>query len=219
MKSNILSIETSGAACSIAISQDDRILCEYGIYVFNKHDKLLAELIRRALNDVDLSVENLDAVAISAGPGSFTGLRIGAALAKGLCYGGSPKLIAIPTLEALAYNAYLHSNLKNYNEIAAVIPSHKNLIYFQQFDINCVPVNGVIVMPVEEVLFDLENTFVCGPATDKLSLTKNDNFDIPRASFISKLANNKFQKGIFDDAEQFSPMYVQEFIPKQKSGE
>jgi tRNA threonylcarbamoyl adenosine modification protein YeaZ len=146
-KKYILSIESSGKVCGIALLSFENnrlnfennnfennniltnfeLLSEYNIYVGNKHDRFLAELCHRILNDNDLRVDDLSGVAVSIGPGSFTGLRIGSALAKGLCFTvdeenevdekneenktHSIKLIAVPTLKALAYrvNEFLKS--------------------------------------------------------------------------------------------------------------
>ena len=102
----ILSLETSGKTCGVAISRDNEIIAEKAIYEHNTHDRLLAKSVNELLDDVKLDINDLDAVALSAGPGSFTGLRIGAALAKGLCFDNKIKFIPVPTLESIAYSAY-----------------------------------------------------------------------------------------------------------------
>ena len=135
-KNYILSLETSGVTCGVAISNGKNILAEYSIYMSNQHDRLLAELTRRILKDVGISLNDLSAVAVSAGPGSFTGLRIGAALAKGLCYDGNPKFIAIPTLSAFAYHSHELAELTDSKRIIAAISSHKDLMYYQIFSLN-----------------------------------------------------------------------------------
>lgn len=209
----ILSIETSGNVCSVSISKDSDIMIEQNIYLFNKHDKLLAEMIRRTLNDVDMKIESLDAVAVSSGPGSFTGLRIGAAIAKGICYGEHPKLIAVPTLSSLAYSASRNANLSLYDDITAVIPSHKKLIYSQKFNKAGKSISEIEITEIDNFKYD-NNSFICGPGKEKLSLSINRHFDIPKASLISELAFEMYKSGIFEKSEDFSPMYVQEFIPK-----
>lgn len=214
MKEYILSLETSGNVCSVAISKGNEILLESGIFMFNKHDKLLSEMIRRALSDTDITISELNAVAVSAGPGSFTGLRIGAAVAKGICFDDQPKLIGVPNLNALAYNASLYADLNKYSDIIAVIPSHKELLYLQKFDKNGNPLSEITIQRIDETKPD-ENSFVCGPAKAKLGLELNELFDLPGSRMIAKSAFKLFKEDKFDDAEDFSPMYVQEFVPKK----
>lgn len=209
----ILSIETSGNICSVSVSNDNEIINEQNIYLFNKHDKLLAEMIRRSLNDVDLEIKNLDAVAISAGPGSFTGLRIGAAIAKGICFGKNPRMIAVPTLSSISFNASINADLSNYDDIVAVIPSHKKLIYSQKFDKSGNSISDIDISEIDD--FNYENkSFICGPGKSKLGLPLNTLFDYPKSSFVSLLAFKLYNENKFINSEEFSPMYIQEFIPK-----
>jgi len=166
----ILSIESTGKICSVALfsfnenaNEKYELISEYSIFVGNKHDKFLAELCNRILTDNELTVNDLSAVAVSVGPGSFTGLRIGVALAKGLCFdysenyncdseencsisekNNSIKLIAVPTLKALSFrvgeflNFFNDSkfNFNKYFQVLSVIPSHSDLVYEQLFDAN-----------------------------------------------------------------------------------
>jgi len=142
----ILAIETSGKICSVALTElapgiitPDKIVCnpiaEYTLYVGNKHDQFCAELCHRIIKDNELSFEELDAVAVSIGPGSFTGLRVGVSVAKGLCYHlkdssveARPKLLAVPTMNALVFNVDLD------RKVLAIIPSHNNFVYYQVFN-------------------------------------------------------------------------------------
>ena len=101
---NILGIDSSGLVASVALQSDDKLVGEYTIHNKKTHSQTLLPMIHDMLEMADVSVKELDAIAIASGPGSFTGLRIGAATAKGLGGALSIPLIAVPTLEGLAYN-------------------------------------------------------------------------------------------------------------------
>ena len=101
----ILGIETSTPVCSIALSCNEQVLVEHTLELGTHHSERLQPLIERALQDAGLSLTDLDGVAVAAGPGSFTGLRIGMGLAKGLCLGTGLKFMRISTLECMALGA------------------------------------------------------------------------------------------------------------------
>ena len=98
---NILGIDSSGLVASVALQSDDKLVGEYTIHNKKTHSQTLLPMIHDMLEMADVSVKELDAIAIASGPGSFTGLRIGAATAKGLGGALSIPLIAVPTLEGL----------------------------------------------------------------------------------------------------------------------
>ncbi len=102
-KEYLLAIETSGDTCAVGISQGDYLLYECGISVKNIHSKVLARLIENGLNFTGIKAEELAGIVISAGPGSFTGLRIGYAVAKGLAHPLQIPIIEIPTTDVWAY--------------------------------------------------------------------------------------------------------------------
>lgn len=100
----ILSIDSSTPIAGIAVADGEKLLGEVMINTKNTHSEKLMPMIERLLQELQLSVQQLDAIAVTQGPGSFTGLRIGMATAKGLAQGAGKKLIAVPTLDCLAYN-------------------------------------------------------------------------------------------------------------------
>lgn len=101
----ILGIETSTPVCSVAIACGDRVLVEYTLELGTHHSERLQPMIELALREADLRVGDLDGVGVAAGPGSFTGLRIGMGTAKGLCRGGQLNLVCVPTLAGMAFGA------------------------------------------------------------------------------------------------------------------
>lgn len=215
MKDYILAIETSGNNCSIAISEKNEILLEHNIYLFNQHDKHLAEMIKRALVDIEISIDKLSAVAVSSGPGSFTGLRIGVAITKGICFDNNPKLIGVPTLDSIAFN-YSQNNPDNNLDIISAIPSHRNKIYYKVFDKSANFKSEIIICEADELEIN-SDAILCGPAKDKLNKKIIPDFDIPNAKFISRLGYELYKNQHFENVEKFNPMYVQEFVPNSKN--
>ncbi len=210
----ILSIESSQSTCGICINSGNDLLAEYTIYQPNQHDRLLAELIRRIFNDLTITSESLDALAISAGPGSFTGLRIGSSIAKALCYDNKIKLISVPTLTAIAYYFSNNYNYKKYEKIVSLTPSHKTFIYYQIFDQLINPLADIELAEIDILKsFADAKTILTGP------IKNIDNFSSftpiqlnPR--IIAEYALIQYQNSNFIDSEKFIPLYVQEFIPK-----
>lgn len=208
----ILTIETSGKVCGVALSVNQAIWAEFSSFSGNEHDRLLAEYIKRILADSGLKINDLDAVAVSAGPGSFTGVRIGGAMAKSLCYNGSPKLIAVPTADALAQSVVKFS--KDMSKICVCIKSHKDLVYYRLYDVEAVPLCDIAFDSFASVEAQIdEKTVLCGNGFDE---SYNGVFlrDGISASVIAEYAMKEYKKNSFCDPIEFEPLYVQEFTPK-----
>ena len=101
----VLGIETSTPVCSVALAEEDRVLAAYSLNLGIHHSERLLPMVQRILADKGLEVSELDGVAVASGPGSFTGVRIGMSTAKGLCLAAGLPLLAVPTLEGLAFRA------------------------------------------------------------------------------------------------------------------
>ena len=102
----ILAIDSSGLVAGAAVMEDERMTAEYTVNYKKTHSQTLMPMVDTILKGLDMGLDEIDAVAVSSGPGSFTGLRIGAASAKGLAMALDKPVISVPTLEALAYNLY-----------------------------------------------------------------------------------------------------------------
>jgi len=102
----LLAIDTTGQTASVAVLEYDTLLAEYTINYHMTHSKTIMPMIEQICNMIKLNKNEIDYIACSCGPGSFTGLRIGAATAKGLALGGNIDVVAVPTLDALAYNVF-----------------------------------------------------------------------------------------------------------------
>jgi len=231
----ILSIETSGKVCSVALATFNslsdalnyELIAEYNINIGNKHDKFCAELCNRIINDNGYNISNINAIAVSIGPGSFTGLRIGVAIAKGLCFdlidsnNKQIPLIAVPTLTALSNNAMSIANMignENIN-ILAIIPSHSNLVYYQLFDKWSNQISDIELIDLNLLLQKYYD------GTDNIIITTNSSLDIDfknyifplsyiTAASIGRIGAIMYKKHKFTNSIDIQPLYIQDFIPK-----
>ncbi|MFP4527936.1 MAG: tRNA (adenosine(37)-N6)-threonylcarbamoyltransferase complex dimerization subunit type 1 TsaB [Candidatus Kapaibacterium sp.] len=216
----ILSIESSGPTCAVAVAAGDDLVAEYAIYGRTLHDRLLADLVRRIMADTHYEMDDLDAVAVSSGPGSFTGLRIGASLAKGLCFGGSPRLIGVPTLSALAISAGQSAKLAGCESILTSIISYRDNIYYQEFSIDAAPKGEIISATIPDLdKFKDDKIFAVGTSFEN----NNEFHSIAQlnrlsASAIARAGYLYYKDEKFESEEDFVPLYVQEFQPKTKPG-
>ncbi len=214
MKSLILSIETSGANCSVCLSSNGDTIALYSANGRNIHDKLLAEFTNRIFSDFEIGVDNLSAVAVSIGPGSFTGLRIGVSFAKGLCFGGNPKLIAVPTLTAQVVKQLKYLELTKKEKLISIINSHKDIFYYQIFDMNLDSISEIEMANAEELnKIITENMLVIS----NLQTISNISQPIIKAELnaesVSLIAHKLFNSEKFVDDEELIPLYVQDFVP------
>ncbi len=215
---HILAIETTGKTCSVALSSNNVIQAEYSTYEGNRHDRFAAEFCRRILNDNEITAIDLAAIAISIGPGSFTGLRIGMAIAKGMTIDNQPKLVAVPTLAAMAHNTALHiAGLLDDYRIVAAIPSHANLLYCQEFNAQGEALSDIIFADYDAInakYFQQNIVIASNQAIDlKCGLKMKKNSQIS-ASMIAEYGYNLYKNNDFTNSEDIVPLYIQEFIPK-----
>ena len=120
----ILGIESSGLVASVAIVEDDQLLAEYTVNYKKTHSQTLLPMLDEIKKMIDLSLEDIDAIAVAKGPGSFTGLRIGSATAKGLGLALRKPLVEIPTVDGIAYQMYGHSRL-----VCPLMDARRNQVY------------------------------------------------------------------------------------------
>lgn len=102
----VLALDSSGLVASVAVVEDDNLLGEYTINYKKTHSQTLLPMLEEVARMIELDLETLDVIAVSAGPGSFTGLRIGSATAKGMALALHKKIVAVPTVDAMAYNLW-----------------------------------------------------------------------------------------------------------------
>lgn len=120
----ILGIDSSGLVASVAVVEDEKLLAEYTVNYKKTHSQTLLPMLDEIVRMTELDLKTLDAIAVAAGPGSFTGLRIGSATAKGLGLALNVPLVAVPTVEALAYNLWGSDKL-----VCPLMDARRNQVY------------------------------------------------------------------------------------------
>ena len=230
----ILHIETATEVCSVSIAEDGKIISSRETFRGRSHASVLSVFIRELLKETGLLPDNLDAIAVSMGPGSYTGLRIGVSTAKGLCYGSDLPLIAIPTLTSMCYG--ILEKLKEI-EVSAeeklllvpMIDARRMEVYTAFYNKDLTEFRKTCAIVVEPDTFnDLLRQYVLiffGDGSKKLT----DTIIHPHANFITdfqassdhmaKLAYACYLKNDFVDVAYFEPYYLKEFIttaPKKK---
>ncbi len=218
----ILGIETSTKICSVAISDGEKLLAikeEGGAY---SHAEKLTVFITEVLNRTKIELKNIDAIAISKGPGSYTGLRIGVSAAKGLCYGLGIPLIAVDTLKAMAKDPVLIQE----NPVAFLCPmidARRMEVYTALYDNKNNKIEPVTAKIIDKNSFakHLKSNKIIffGDGAEKckeiLSTHKNALFTtkgLPSAQFINQIAFAKFKHKYFEDVAYFEPYYLKDFI-------
>ena len=164
----ILAVDSTATTASVAITEDELLLAEYTIANGNTHSETLLPMVEASLNTLGLSVSDIDVFACSAGPGSFTGVRIGAATVKGLAFGSEKPCVAVSTLEALAYNLIGTKGL-----ICPVMNARRSQVYtalFKSDGENLTRVsedNAIAISELDAILADTKEVVsFCGDGYD-----------------------------------------------------
>ncbi|SMC33240.1 tRNA (adenosine(37)-N6)-threonylcarbamoyltransferase complex dimerization subunit type 1 TsaB [Moheibacter sediminis] len=214
----ILHIETSTKNCSVSISRNGKMLCLCEEYDQNYgHSEKLHQFVNWALEGAEISLKELDAVCVSKGPGSYTGLRIGVSAAKGFCFGLDIPLISLNSLEILGQTQID----KGFDLIIPMIDARRMEVYTASFDDNGKMISDIEAKVLDETSFqelaDKKTAFV-GDAVEKSKPVLN----LPHAEFIEgihpsakqmiALAEKKFIQKEFEDVAYFEPFYLKEFI-------
>ncbi|MEB2781688.1 tRNA (adenosine(37)-N6)-threonylcarbamoyltransferase complex dimerization subunit type 1 TsaB [Algoriphagus sp. C2-6-M1] len=214
----ILSLETSTPVCSIALHQNGVLLGEKSLDVPGTHSEKLMGMIESLLNECRLTVEQISAVAVSEGPGSYTGLRIGVSVGKGLAFAGDIPLIAVSTLKALSFGAI--SQMDSRGVIIAMLDARRMEVYREVFDYELNSLERLDSEIIEESsyseLLEKGKVYFVGDAVNKVSeVIKHPNacfLDLKiSAAYVGILAYKKFQSGEFADLAYFVPNYLKEF--------
>ena len=125
---NILSIDTSTDWCGISLFKDSKCKNSIEKYIPKKHSEMLPIFFESIIKDSGFNKKNIDAIAISIGPGSFTGLRIGLGFSKGLAYALNKPIVPVPTLQAIG-----NDSVAEFNDFIVMLFSHRNIVYYQEF--------------------------------------------------------------------------------------
>lgn len=220
----LLSIETSTTVCSVALHQNNILIAVLEVHQEYSHASKLASLVDRIVKLADISLQQVSGVAFASGPGSYTGLRIGASLAKGLCYALDVPLITVSTLDILAYK------VKRYNFsdafLCPMLDARRMEVYCQIFDCDLTTRIPIVSKIIDEQSFkeylEIKPVVFFGSGASKcveVISHANARFltDVhPSAVELGTLAFKKFEKNNFEDLVQFVPFYLKEFMIKKK---
>jgi tRNA threonylcarbamoyladenosine biosynthesis protein TsaB len=191
----------------------------------NAHSEKITNFIREVMEEANIDYSKLDAVAVSKGPGSYTGLRIGVSTAKGICYAADLQLMAIDTLEAMAHGMKekLGAQLGPDDLLIPMIDARRMEVYASVFDANLQRINDTAAMVMDEHSFDelskSHRLWLFGDGAPKLcklfenqpNITIIEGFK-PSAAFMKTLAEQALQQHQFVDVAYFEPFYLKDFI-------
>ncbi len=221
----ILSLDTSSSGCSVAVHEYGNLLAASQAHVPHSQGARLALMIEHVLENAALKKGDLSAVAVTSGPGSYTGLRIGTSIAKGLCFSLSIPLLAVDALTVMTASALRRSNADA--RFCPMLDARRMEVYcaVQDRQLNFVrPIDAVIVDKDSfKDLLEEGPVFFFGDGSAKCRQTiAHDNalfLDgiVPSAEELGFLASVKFESGKFEDLVNFEPLYLKEFLIKKSS--
>ena len=213
----ILNLETATKNCSVSISQNGQtILCKEMAEAGYSHAEKLHVFIEECIKESNISYKDLSAIAVSQGPGSYTGLRIGVSAAKGLCFALDLPLIAVDTLQVLASKLSISDGV-----IIPMIDARRMEVYSAIFNAKYEKVREVQAEILTENSFEeiSESIHFVGDCAEKAKtvLTKSnfifhEEIIYPSANEMSELSYKKFQENNFEDVAYFEPYYLKDFM-------
>jgi len=218
----ILHLETSTKICSVALSLNGVVLFSKVDLTGPSHAVQLGLFVDEALKVAENKGLKLDAVSVSSGPGSYTGLRIGVSMAKGLCYGSGVPLLAIPTLELMADQLIKRMNLPVNARIVPMLDARRMEVYTSVYDADGQCLDSVQALVVDENTFSEllkeHPVWFIGDGADKCqSIIKSDNAHFeetlfPVAESMVYLSEKSYDEKKWEDAAYFEPFYLKEFV-------
>jgi len=222
----ILHIETSAQMCSVAVSEDSHVIYHDESESTQKgaSAERLGAMVDEALSFTDSHAIPFDAVAISAGPGSYTGLRIGVSMAKGVCFGRDLKLIAVPTLELLCVPVLLHQELPDDALLCPMLDARRMEVYAGVYDRALHSVRGIQADVVDSDTYrpwlDRQPVYFFGPGARKcMDIIDHPNAHyidgiMPMARWMQPLAERRLLDGRTEDVAYYEPFYLKDFVAK-----
>lgn len=217
----ILALDSSGIVASVAIVEDDALIAEYTVNYKKTHSQTLLPMLDELVKMTELDLQTIDAIAVSAGPGSFTGLRIGSATAKGLGLALKKPLISIPTVQALAYNLYDTEGL-----ICPIMDARRNQVYtgiYQYENHQLVTVEDQMAVSIGELLEKLNHyekkVIFLGDGVPVFRTVIEESLQVPysfapahmnkqRASAVAALGLQYYLEGKLQTAVEHAPDYL-----------
>lgn len=217
----ILAVDSSGLVASVAIVENDNLIAEYTVNYKKTHSQTLLPMLDEIVKMTDTDLNSIDAIAVAKGPGSFTGLRIGAATVKGLGFALKKPVIGIPTVEGLAANLYGSSAL-----VCPLMDARRNQVYtgiyrFRQGGMEVV--KAQVAVSIEEIINALnligEEVVFLGDGVPVYREIIETKIQIPytfapahvnkqRAATVAVRAIEYWKQGLYEDADTFEPEYL-----------
>jgi len=225
--SRILCVDTSSFICSVSVFENLSLISSNSTEVEKSHSKFIIQLIDQSLKDANIKINEIDAFAVSMGPGSYTGLRIGVSTIKGLCYSLEKPLISINTLEILSKSALNHIN--NYNNffICPMIDARRMEVFTKMLDNDFNEVEKDKALILDDKFFnDIgggKSIYFFGDGSNKFQkITNNKNFHfidniISSSKHMGELANIKYENNQFENLTTFEPFYIKDFFIVNKN--
>jgi tRNA threonylcarbamoyladenosine biosynthesis protein TsaB len=219
----ILNIETATAVCSVVIAKDGEVLSSREDHSGKSHSALLTVFIEECAREAGINLPQLDAVAVSMGPGSYTGLRIGVAAAKGLCFALDKPLIAINTLQSMAAFYLQDRAPKKDVFLCPMIDARRMEVYTAIFSMNLDFVRQTSAEIIDEhsisIISNLGNIVFFGDGMIKcqklLSQCENAEFDseiLANAHGMVTLSEKSYRQELFENLAYFEPYYLKDFL-------
>jgi tRNA threonylcarbamoyladenosine biosynthesis protein TsaB len=229
----VLGIETSTTVCGAAVAVDGVLAAEASIALRNAHAERLLALVERAMADAAVTLKNIDGVAVSIGPGSFTGLRIGLSTAKGLVYAGGKALVGVPTLPALARRVASRGVAVAGEYVVPVLDARRGEVDCPLFVVEgggVVPAGDASDLTMAALLEVLEDrvVVVTGEAVGTVREAAHTSRRLERVRYadsdtaqcspgmIAVMGGEMLCSGMRDDPSTLEPRYIKEFFLKSR---
>lgn len=222
LSTNILCFDTTTEICSVALTNGGKVLAYRENTDGHSHAKTLLPFIEEVLKEAGRKPEEIDAIALSMGPGSYTGLRIGTSTAKGLCYSLDKPLIAVPTLQIIASGAQNEESFADDTLFCPLLDARRMEVFTALYDMQLAEKKGVEAVVVNEETFTEllkgQKVVFCGNGAEKCKPLYENN---PNAIFVSSpisaramasIALDKFLNKQFEDVAYFDPLYGKDYV-------
>ncbi len=220
----LLNIETSTRNCSVSVTRGDQLIAEKSVLSEKYlHSEILTNLISNLFNDIDLELNDLDAVSVGMGPGSYTGLRIGVSTAKGLCYALEIPLISVSSLKSMSlmiskrYNIYdlfcPMIDARRMEVYSAFYNSENKIIRDVRADIITDGIYKIFLK--QKVLFFGDGSLKCKEIINSENAYFLDNI-FPNSCSMIEISYSKYVNSQFEDLAYFEPFYLKDFVLGKK---
>lgn len=217
----VLALDTSGMTATVAVVDENKTVVEFSINYKKTHSQTIMPMIENIANIIELDMQTIDYIAVASGPGSFTGLRIGAATAKGLAHGINKPIVPVPTLDGLAYNIFGADKI-----ICPIMDARRNQVYSAFYlwnENNLERLSDYLVEPIEDIIdmaedFDSEVIFLGDAVMVHSEILKSklednclfapQNCNMQRAASIGALAIEMLKNDVAVNYAEFAPFYL-----------